>query len=882
MAQTEIRRVLEDVAGQLQVAQTIHVAPTLVIGLGGSGTWTARRVKRLMQIRYGAIPMVRFLMMDTDQGAFAGEPELADVTDEEKVLLSINNPEQIFQQAKQGVGELRKLQDWIPDSLPVSMLRNAKGAGGIRPVGRFALFASFDLVRRRLVSAINSLLAIQKEIETRLGAQEARNIQVETNQPRIYIVGSLCGGTGSSLFLDIAVLVRHLFRSIAPNATPNIVGIFYLPSVFANEPYLRTNQAFLSIIQANAYAALKELEHFCDSYALQRQPFTFRYPDMDDIVVSAPVYDEDFVLERGTADGRMLMDKEEVFEMAARSLLVDIGSPIGSRIRAADANIQTVLQMSRCPQTSKLRLIHSLGVTALSVPIVELLVHGVLEQLHSFINDRALGQVFTTEELSNEVDSFLKVNKLDERGNRNDLLERLLSTNGEFLIYNLTRTREELEKEAGSSEIKQAHHVASWIENEMNRIRMELKPNAERLVSKNRFQILQDAVNLIRNRVSEIIRQRGCRAAQQFISKLITVFTTIRNELMNEQQNYEQNRKGNLEKTIGDNVAFLRSFQGPIDAIRALGRADEKAMDEALNALREYGNAEILSVAIQAALDLIGSDQPIDGQKSLLRQLEEWQRMLDQAIGKLNEIEKQCVEGLSVRVQSSRAGTTYVLDQWVISPDEFRTYLNRIAVDPATYLSDLWKKLGSDFEQLLKNLTEKQSSELLGEMARIVGERLRDALREQVAIFKVIEEKGSQDEQKWRIDTLMQTMLNTCKPFWRAPDTGAGGVGYQRIFAVTVPATQDDPNYQQIERWLREQLQPLGAQPELVHSGYPFAIEMIVRVYGARAFWLASTLEMRYCYEQKRQFPDTAGLLHIDRRFLDLLPDLYEGVQQSG
>ena len=876
MAQTEIRRVLEDVAGQLQVAQDIHVAPTLVIGLGGSGTWTARRLKRLMQIRYGAIPLVKFLMIDTDQGSFASAPELADVTDEEKVLLSINNPEQVFQQAKQGIGELEKLRDWLPDSLPVTMLRNAKGAGGIRPVGRFALFASLDLVRRRLESVINSLLAIQQEIETKLGEQ-ARRIQVATGQPRIYIVGSLCGGTGSSLFLDIAVLVRRLFSQIAPNAEPSIIGLFYLPSVFTNESYFRTNQAFLSVIQANAYAALKELEHFCDSYALQKQPFTFRYPNMDDVKVSAPVYDEEFVLERGTADGRMLMSKEEVFEMAARSLLVDIGSPIGSQTRAANANIQTVLQMSPCPKTSKLRLIHSLGVTALSVPVVELLARGTLERIRSFINDRVLGSVFTAEELKSEVDSFLQSNRLEERGNRNDLLERLLSTDGGFLTYKLTRTREELEKQAGGNEIQQAHYVANWIEDEMNRIRIQTKPEAESLVYERRVRILQDVISLIRNRASEIMRQKGLRAANQFIGELIAVFKTVSDELLNEQQDYEQNRRGALENTIGNNVTFLRNLQGLIGLIKALGRADEMAMDEALRALSEYGNAEILSVARQAALEIIGSDKPIDGQKSLLRQLEEWQRVLEQAIGKLNEIVGYCAENLSHRSQTTPTGTTYVLDQWVISPDEFRTYLNRIAVDPATYQDDLWQKLGVDLEQLLQNLTQKQSSELLSEMAKVVGERLRDAIREQLTIFKVIEEKRQQDEQKWRIETLMQTMLDTCKPFWRAPDVGVGGVSYQRFFAVTVPATQDDPNYQQIEQWLSGQLQRLGVQPELVYNGYPFAIEMVVRVYGARAFWIASTLDMKTCYAQKRELQNTADLLHIDRRFLDL-PDLYEGV----
>jgi hypothetical protein len=751
-------------------------------------------------------------------------------------------------------------------------LRNATGARGTRPVGRFALFASLEKVREKLRSTLDAVLQIRPEIEMKLGAQ-AQNIQVEANRPRIYIVGSLCGGTGSSLFLDIAILVRHLFKLIAPDATPCIIGYFYLPSVFINEAFFRTSQSFLSIIQANAYAALKELEHFCDSNALQEQPFTFRYPNMNDITVSAPVYDEVFVLERGTAGGQMLMNKKEVFEMAARSLLVDIGSPVGSRIRTTYNNIAEVLERFPCPQTKKVRKIHSVGMTALSVPIVELLEHGVLERLYSFINDHALGQVFTAEELSNEVDSFLKANKLDERGNRNDLLERLLSMSGEFLTYSLTRTREELENEAGHDELKQARYVASWIENEMNRIRTELKPNSERLVYESRVQILQDAINLIRGRVSEIIRQRGFRAAQQFISELITVFTTVRNELLNEQQDYEQNRKGALENIIGNNVAFLRS----IGRIKAWGRADEKAMDEALNALQEYGNAEILSVARQAALEIIESDKPIDGQNPLLRQLEEWERQLEQSIGKLNEIAQRCAEGLNTKLRTTSTGSTYVLDQWVISPDEFRTYLNRIAVDPATYSNDLWQKLGSDLEQLLQNLTEKQLSEILSEMAKVVGKKLRDAFQKPLSIFMVIEEKRRQDEQRWRIETLMQTMLNICKPFWSAPDVGVGMAEYQRFFAVTVPATQNDPNYRQIEQWLSDQLKPLGAQPELVHSGYPFAIEMAVRVYGARAFWLASTLEMNQHYQNQKQFPKTANLLHIDRRFLDL-PDLHEGV----
>ena len=424
--QQQLRRALEDILGELQLAQMVRVAPTLVIGLGGSRTWTARRLKRLRQIRYGQNQLVRFLFIDCDQSAFASDPALADVTDAEKVLLHIPNPEQIYRDAVNGVGEYAKMREWLPDGLNVTLLRNAKGAGGIRPVGRFALFASLNEVRQKLEGALNAILAIERELETLLQAQ-AERVEVEITQPRIYIVGSLCGGTGSSLFLDIAVLVRHLMRQVAPNVTPAIIGLFFLPSVFTNENFLRTNPTYLSIIRANGYAALKELEYFCDADTLKANPFTFRYPNMPDIEVNVPVYDEEFVLERGTADGRMLTTKEEVFELAARSLMADIGSPVGAQVRAANANIVTMLTSQPCPQTKKRRFIHSLGITALSAPITELLVHGTCEKLRQFVNDQVLGTVsFSADELKQTVDGFLQANKLEEQGSRNDLIERLL------------------------------------------------------------------------------------------------------------------------------------------------------------------------------------------------------------------------------------------------------------------------------------------------------------------------------------------------------------------------------------------------------------------------------------------------------------------------
>ena len=666
-------RALEELVGQLQLAEQVEVAPTLVIGLGGSGTWTARRLKKLMRQRYGIIPLIRFLFVDCDQGAFTSQPELADVQDAEKVAMFIRNPEQIWQEVQEGIGERAKWRDWLPEQLNVGILRGARGAGGIRPVGRFALFASLQEVWGRLNSALSDILAIEQQLRTTLRDQaEQVKVTVHYSEPRIYIIGSLCGGTGSSIFLDIAVLVRHCLHQIAPDAQPYIVGVFFLPSVFANEPNLSSKPTFFPILQANGYAALKELEHFCDGDALKSQPFTFRYPKIGDVTVNAPVYDEDFVVEDGTPDGRHLNSKEDVFEMVARSLLVDIGSPFGSRLRSERANIETELRNNLCPRTKKVRLIHSLGMTSVAVPIAEIVKRGASQWLRRFLTDHALGQELSASELEREVNEFLQANQLEERRDRNDLLERLLTRDGEVLTYTLPRTREELEREAGGSELQQAHYVATWIEQEMNRLRTQLLSDAQRLVQENQIAVLKDATTDIANRLTALIQQKGLRAARQFVGELCLVFQTVRDELLREQQGYDQNIKGALENAIANRVAFLRGLQGLWGSLKALGRVDEQAMDEALRRLQEYGNAELLSVARRAVLELLGSDQPIDGQLSLLRQLEEWERALEQAIGKLNELERQCGEGLHTRLPSKPTGSTsnseseYVLERWVI------------------------------------------------------------------------------------------------------------------------------------------------------------------------------------------------------------------------
>jgi hypothetical protein len=226
------------------------------------------------------------------------------------------------------------------------------------------------------------------------------------------------------------------------------------------------------------------------------------------------------------------------------------------------------------------------------------------------------------------------------------------------------------------------------------------------------------------------------------------------------------------------------------------------------------------------------------------------------------------------------------LEQWVIQPSEFDDYLKDIALDPATYRDALWQELGGDFESVVSTLREKSVDELLEKLAQVIGKPLRDALADRLNILRVIQEKQQQQEkQRQFVETILRAMLQVCQPFWRAPRDGIGGVGYRTFFAITVPVSKDESQFREMEQTIQklaQEYQPTEYQFETVHSGYPFAIEIGVRYYGARAFWITTTALMRQAYERERRSPKNAGLLHIDRRFLDLLPDLYEGVQQSG
>lgn len=247
---------------------------TLLIGLGGSGAWTLVHVKRQLYDAYdNQIP---------DNVALA-------VLDTAKTVIVGVGPENLVRQPGMGIGrttldateishvggdayELVReidqtenyphIKSWFLSELFLSTLPRAtfqldQGAGQFRQFGRLALFRDVMQPGTSVVAAIidNKLRDLAKKRQP--------------NDPAIavMIVGSLAGGTGAGLFLDIP----HLVQKVAEinNIPISLKGFFYLPQAFRGT----LNPQELEPARARAFAAMRELKRF-----LLNSDYKYGYP----------------------------------------------------------------------------------------------------------------------------------------------------------------------------------------------------------------------------------------------------------------------------------------------------------------------------------------------------------------------------------------------------------------------------------------------------------------------------------------------------------------------------------------------------------------------------------------------------------------------------
>ena len=296
-------------------------APTLLIGLGGTGCKIIEKVSKMVTGEQRN--NIAFAVFDTDINDLRG-------IQERNPFIKI-----IQTSTKQTVGEYLNKDTHARDAwFPVNAILNGKtlteGAGQVRSISRLALETVIRAGKMEpLHEAIQSLYKVEED-----KADQAL---------RVVIVSSLAGGTGSGLILPVAMYVRNYLATHFRQSANITRGFFILPEVFYE---VITGQTERNNLKANAYATLRELDAFLmkgdatlpERYAKSvRMQFPRAASDGYEEYDVRP-YDFCFLFDAQNAEGSKLNSFDQYLDHAANCIFAQSIGPMNKRSNSSEDN----------------------------------------------------------------------------------------------------------------------------------------------------------------------------------------------------------------------------------------------------------------------------------------------------------------------------------------------------------------------------------------------------------------------------------------------------------------------------------------------------------------------------------------------------------------
>ncbi|RMH34553.1 MAG: hypothetical protein D6687_03280 [Acidobacteria bacterium] len=459
---------------QVYIPSALFIRPTLVIGLGGTGVDVIRQLKR--RIRQSMQPMpgvLEFLVVDTEMPQ--NMPGKERILDREIAYIGDFNAGKVLDHLDQHP----HIKDWWPSDQVVtgSIFRGARQR---RLVGRLSLYARWGQFAHRLDTKLDKIRQIAENEQV-----EKQGIRTErTGQVRVYIVSSLCGGTGSGLLLDVAFRVRSKLGDDG-----EICGVFVMPSVFLQEIASHIQRLR---IQGNAYAALKELNYYLSG----QQQFEATFPDYayqtpdgaKQVTYVRRPFDTVFLVDRDNGS-EGLSSIDEVKQMISQVIYLDTVTPIG---REAASKRENLNDLASEHQNKFALAIAGVSTASLVLPVCPVQVHVEMMAMRIL-------QEHTLQEQNSAVKDSLK-NILESINKW--LQEELTDENIEKLYKELQQKLKDLYTEKGLD------HVASVISE------IQLEPNdsddswlsrlKRKIFGKNQVSELDTVINSLRKNIASI------------------------------------------------------------------------------------------------------------------------------------------------------------------------------------------------------------------------------------------------------------------------------------------------------------------------------------------------------------------------------------------
>ena len=310
--------------------------PTFVIGLGGVGNAVVRLLQeRFLTTETGGVPESVFLRsIDTASETNQATSAAYLPTDRYTKLGGFNAAQVVTHLDKYPlVGRWWHYKGVLPGFID-------DGAGARRPVGRLCFFQQFSKVHDALQADFRAAISVDmlnKLSRKGLGDDVART-------PRVFIVGSLAGGTCSGMFIDTAILARELLiRSGYIPAGIRIAGMFAMPSVV----HLASRDAeTVSGRQRriNAFGALRELDFIMS----RKDALEVQYPDpIGRVATNDALFNMTMLFTDTKHGGSAFGNQSDVLIRAAHALYAQIARGTRENLNTVMDNVKDFLDPSQ-------------------------------------------------------------------------------------------------------------------------------------------------------------------------------------------------------------------------------------------------------------------------------------------------------------------------------------------------------------------------------------------------------------------------------------------------------------------------------------------------------------------------------------------------------
>lgn len=816
--------------------------PTLLVGLGGSGAQVLLRVKKLLSEQWdeGRNSLHRFLFLDTDRSTFHRKPGLPPIESREQCLIGVEGVEPTLRHPDVHSHIWKRFPRNALQETFIRNLTQGIGAGQIRSLGALAFAVDYVAIRRRFEDVFNELIQLTNRQTARLGRPAA----TISEQVAVYIVGSLCGGTGSGCFIDAALLAR----AVCSKRQPKLVGFFLLPCA-AYDNVVAGDVLQQDRMRANGYAALKELQFVLDAGAQERsQRVVYDYGNGNtlDLDPGDQLFNLVYLASDTNACGR-LATLDELFELTARAIFQDVGSPFGTNARSFESNNQVLAGVATCPVTNRKRLFGSFATSALVYPAERVARYCSYRALKEILSDHVLGQPASVATVDGLVTTFLQQHRLDDRGRNDQIVESLL--NDPARKGPVSSTTVGLAPSFGHAQ--KPKEFVLLLQRKWQEFETDQLPAAKRLVEKNLTVLLGEDQLPPRDLLGEVVREFALQVAAQYnlatvcsvLEELDKVVANMRQELSNEVNEWFSTKRAALESDFHQRCDELSR----VTWLKALGSTDERLKSLLIRIFNDRVDAELKVVAKPFAIKVL------EVLSNRVRQVYDLCRSV--VNGLVSLVREADAHSRKLETNRERISSQFAVEIEVTKPGYERYYFEK-QVDAAALFSKIvgrYTDRRGFYSWLLEAGGAGRGAGLGQELGEMVYAEVGPPLKS-TNIVAFVNDLQNADQVGDSLGTKLDLVFELSQPFWDAQAVHSAQVNPE-FLGVTVAFEAVGNGQWAPPQLVKEWVQNHGPQGssgtyQVIPSDVPYELVVGRRVYGARAFYLRSASEWRAKYQQ--------------------------------